>query len=323
MFTKTSDIPDVIKSAKFFTKTVSKKVIDGTELTSSRAFKNDPVLNEAANTAKSEIVIPFNSPLKGRSQLYTEGKLDVNSISTSVQHGIANYRAQVFSSTDLTTELSGDNKLEAIADYLSDYWGTDLEETVNLILEGVFKASSMSGNKLTYEYNADEVEKEIGRAITQAELKLGKQGQKQLRTIYCSPELYQKMQLANLVTPVRDASDANITINRYLNKYDVVVTDNLDGLDFYLLGDNVILYGDGSEYLQHSTETGRDSLESKSYIINRRKYFVHVNGVSFVGTLSSHTPKDAELSTGTNWKREFDNNEVLAVKVTMTEAVGG
>jgi hypothetical protein len=71
--------------------------------------------------------------------------------------------------------------------------------------------------------------------------------------------------------------------------------------------------GNGTE----GVEFYRDSLASDSDLINRRRYILHPRGVKFnSASVAGDSPTNAELETGANWTRVFENKNVRIVAVT-------
>ncbi len=63
-------------------------------------------------------------------------------------------------------------------------------------------------------------------------------------------------------------------------------------------------------------ELARVPLDSDSVLINRRRYILHPRGVKFTSTsVAGDTPTNAELETGTNWVRVFENKNVRIVAI--------
>ena len=57
-------------------------------------------------------------------------------------------------------------------------------------------------------------------------------------------------------------------------------------------------------------------LESDTMLINRRRYILHPRGVKFTSaSVAADSPTNAELETGANWVRVFENKNVRIVAV--------
>jgi hypothetical protein len=114
----------------------------------------------------------------------------------------------------------------------------------------------------------------------------------------------------------------------------VVVDDNLptragstDGTVYttYLFGQGAFAKGASpldSTPLQggfgtEGVEFARAPLDSDSVLINRRRYILHPRGVKFTSaSVAGDSPTNAELETGTNWVRVYENKNVRIVAVT-------
>jgi hypothetical protein len=63
-------------------------------------------------------------------------------------------------------------------------------------------------------------------------------------------------------------------------------------------------------------EIARVPLDSDTVLINRRRYILHPRGVKFTSaSVAGDTPTNAELETGTNWTRVFENKNVRMVAI--------
>lgn len=83
----------------------------------------------------------------------------------------------------------------------------------------------------------------------------------------------------------------------------------------YLFAKGVIGRGEGTPVSLTPTETDRDSLAGEDYLINRRAFVMHPMGIKWVGTPASTTPSNAELATGTNWKRVYEPKNIGMVAI--------
>jgi hypothetical protein len=63
-------------------------------------------------------------------------------------------------------------------------------------------------------------------------------------------------------------------------------------------------------------ELYRNGLASDTDLINRRRYILHPRGVKFTSaSVAADSPTNAELETGANWVRVFENKNVRIVAV--------
>jgi hypothetical protein len=60
-------------------------------------------------------------------------------------------------------------------------------------------------------------------------------------------------------------------------------------------------------------------LDSDTVLINRRRYILHPRGVKFTSaSVAGDSPTNAELETGSNWTRVFENKNVRIVASSIT-----
>lgn len=78
----------------------------------------------------------------------------------------------------------------------------------------------------------------------------------------------------------------------------------------YLFAKGSIGRGEGTPVSLTPTETDRDSLAGEDFIINRRALVLHPMGVKWKGTPAGSTPSNAELATGTNWERVYEDKNI-------------
>lgn len=83
----------------------------------------------------------------------------------------------------------------------------------------------------------------------------------------------------------------------------------------YLFAKGVIARGEGTPVSFVNTETDRDSLAGEDYLINRRAFVLHMFGVKWVGQAAGDSPTNAELATGTNWVRVYEDKNIGVVAI--------
>ena len=77
----------------------------------------------------------------------------------------------------------------------------------------------------------------------------------------------------------------------------------------------VIGRGEGTPVSFVPVETDRDSLGSKDVLIHRRAFVMHPYGIKWKGSPTAETPSDAELQTGTNWERVYEEKNIGIVAI--------
>lgn len=83
----------------------------------------------------------------------------------------------------------------------------------------------------------------------------------------------------------------------------------------YLFARGVIGRGEGTPVSMVPVETDRDSLGSKDILIHRRAFVMHPYGIKWKGSPVLETPSDAELATGTNWERVYEDKAIGIVAI--------
>ena len=83
----------------------------------------------------------------------------------------------------------------------------------------------------------------------------------------------------------------------------------------YLFARGSVGRGEGTPVSLTPTETDRDSLAGEDYLINRRAFVMHPMGIKWIGEAEGVTPTNAELATGTNWKRVYESKNIGMVAI--------
>lgn len=83
----------------------------------------------------------------------------------------------------------------------------------------------------------------------------------------------------------------------------------------YLFARGAIGRGEGTPVSLTPTETDRDSLAGEDILIHRRALVLHPFGIKWKGTPAGVTPTNAELATGTNWERVYEDKNIGIVAI--------
>lgn len=83
----------------------------------------------------------------------------------------------------------------------------------------------------------------------------------------------------------------------------------------YLFARGSIGRGEGTPVSLTPTETDRDSLAGEDFLINRRALVLHPMGIKWKGNPAGVTPSNAELATGTNWERVYEDKNIGLVAI--------
>ena len=83
----------------------------------------------------------------------------------------------------------------------------------------------------------------------------------------------------------------------------------------YLFARGSIGRGEGTPVALTLAETDRDSLAGDDFVINRWALVMHPMGVKWKGIPAGATPTNAELATGSNWERVYEDKNIGLVAI--------
>jgi len=277
-----------------------------------------------------EVMMPFWKDLTATRQLLSDSAtLAVNKIGSDKDIARIQNDAQVWSVNHLAKVVSGDDPMQAIIDLVGDYWALVVSS-----LKGIFAAASMAGNKLAIASESIAGQSAStrlnGSTFVDATVKLGDRGDR-LTAVALHSATEAALRKLDLIDFVPD-SEGKAQIKTFQGRR-VIVDDNLptragttDGVVYtsYLFGPGAFARGVApleSAPLQggqgtEGVEIARVPLDSDTVLINRRRYILHPRGVKFTSaSVAGDTPTNAELETGTNWTRVFENKNVRMVAI--------
>ena len=297
--------------------------------------ENAPEFDALASGGGREVKMPFWKDLTATRQLLSDSaSLSVNKITSDQDIARIQNDAQVWSVNHLAKVISGDDPMQAIVDLVGDYWARIDQSLVISSLKGMFLASSMAGNKLAIASETIAGQSAStrlnGTTFVDATVKLGDRGDR-LTAIAIHSATEAALRKLDLIDFIPD-SEGKAQIKTFQGRR-VIVDDNLptragstDGLVYtsYLFGPGAFAKGAApldSTPLQggmgtEGVEIYRAGLESDTALINRRRYILHPRGVKFTSaSVAGDTPTNAELETGANWVRVFENKNVRIVAI--------
>lgn len=262
------------------------------------------------------INMPFWQDLTGADEVLSDTTpLTVNKIDTDLDVAVLLARGKAWGANDLAKAFSGDDPMAAIGDLVAAYWARREQATLISTLKGVFGAATMAGNKLDISGLSGTAAVISGPAIVDAIYKLG-DAAGGLTGMAVHSATMAKFVKDGMIEYRVDA-EGKPSIPTYLGK-DVVVDDSMPVTTgvytSYLFGAGAFGLGEGAAPVP--TETDRDSLQGDDILINRRYFVLHPRGVAWGGTPAGSSPTNAELETGTNWKRVYEAKNVRIVQLT-------
>lgn len=277
-----------------------------------------------ASGGGNTVHMPFFQDLSGDSEILSDSTpLAVNKITTSQDIAVKHYRGRAWGANDLAKALSGADPMAAIADLVATWWGRDMQKALVNALNGIFATTLAATHVLDVAINdgnaATSANKLTAETTIDAFNLLGDETEA-LTSIAMHSRLYYNLMKADLIQFERLSEQGN-PIASYLGK-SVIVDDSLprvagstSGFKYtsYLFGSDAIAYGEGNPNVP--VETDRDSLQGEDYLINRRHFLLHPKGVKWTGNAAGTSPTNAELATGGNWSKVYENKNIKIVKV--------
>ena len=298
-------------------------------------IETSPVFDELARGGGRTVEMPFWKDLTGTRQIMSDSaSLTVNKITSDKDIARIQNDAQSWSVNDLAKWISGDDPMGAIGQLVGEYWARTEEGILVSCLKGIFAAATMSGNLLAIHSESVAGQSAStrlnGATFVDATLKLGDCGDR-LAAVAMHSATEAALRKLDLIDFVPD-SEGKAQIKTFQGRR-VVVDDNLptragstDGVVYttYLFGPGAFAKGaaplDGAALMGgHGTEgveLARVPLDSDTVLINRRRYILHPRGVKFTSaSVAGASPTNAELETGANWTRVFENKNVRIVAI--------
>lgn len=261
------------------------------------------------------INMPFFGDLSGDAENLDDATpLTPGGITTGKQVAVVVGRGRAFGANDLAGVFAGADPLQAIINLLAGYWSRQMQAELIKTLTGVFGAASMSGNVNDISGGASESVRSFNANTFIDATQLLGDAKDSLAAIvmHSATEAYlAKQQLISYET----SADKSIRVPYYMGKR-VIVDDGMPVAGgvytSYIFGQGAVGYVEGT-IGKSDVETDRDILAADDVVAMRRRFILHVKGTKWAGTPAGDFPSRAELATGTNWVRVFDNKQIPLV----------
>lgn len=265
------------------------------------------------------IQLPMWNPLDGEEDVFGEADVSIGGITTKEARATLLMRQRAWGATDLSHVLGGADPMAAVADLIADWrnireqkiylsiLNAILDPTTGALKEHVNDVSGATGDAaLITVGNALDTKQALGDA---AEI---------LGMVFMHSATYTQLQKNQQIVTEYDAT-LKIKIDTYLG-YRVVVDDGMpvteEGVySTYFLGSGAFIRQEGTPAGFVGTETDRDKIGAKNYLINRWCQIIHPRGFSWVSngtyTNSAHYyPANVDLSKPANWTLIVDHKKV-------------
>lgn len=293
---------------------------------------NNPELNELVSGGGNTITMRSWNDLGGESEVITESNpLTPSNITSKSEVATVLIRGRAWGAHELAGALAGADPMKAIAKLVSKWWVRDEKKILLAILKGVFASGDMSSHVLDITSKSGDASKISGDAVLDAKQLLGDNSDL-LSVLYMHSAVFTELQKQNMIQFI-PISESKIQIPTYLG-YRVLVDDSapVDSsspkkFTTYLLAEGSISRGVGNPVSLTPTETDRDSLDSTDYLINRKAFVLHPNGMTWkgAGSISKETPENTDLENGSYWGKAKDLKKIGLVKLvhTIESSAGG
>ncbi|MGG1598043.1 major capsid protein [Paenibacillus naphthalenovorans] len=313
-------IGDVIQPEVFTSYTIQ-RTMELSALVQSGIVQNNSEFDSLASGPNTLVNMPYWNDLTGDSEtMKDDGALTPGKIGSDKDVARKHGRARAWGANGLSALLSGDDPMRAIADLVAAYWTRDMQKVLLATLDGVFKASNMSGHIHNISGETGDAALISGESFIDASQKLG--DAKDLLTgvmMHSAVEAY--LAKRQLIEYVQEANQS-VRVPYFMNKR--VIVDDAMPYDTatktgtaYLFGSGAIALGNGSHPRIIATEIDRDSLASsgEDFLINRRIFILHPRGVKWTeDSVADVFPENSELANGANWQRVYEPKAIRVVK---------
>ncbi|SCL85084.1 major capsid protein [Sporanaerobacter sp. PP17-6a] len=321
-------VADVIQPEVFTPYTIN-RTMELSALIQSGIAENDKQFDELASGPNLTANMPFWNDLTGDIEIMDDtGESQPGNIGSDKDVARKLGFVKSFGANALTSLLSGDDPMRAIADLFAAYWDRQYQSVLLSILDGIFAAANMSDKVHDITAETGDAALINGRTFLDAVQKMG--DAKDLLTgvmIHSATENY--LAKNDLIEYVQE-SQGKVRVPYFMNKR-VIVDDSIafdtatGASEAYLFGAGAIAWGNGSHKDIKETEVVRNglSLAGEDILVNRRLSILHPRGVKWVepaAGLTKKFPNLTELATGTNWTRVYEPKKIRIVKFVFKTA---
>lgn len=266
------------------------------------------------------IQLPMWNPLEGEEDVFGEQDVSIGNITTKEARATLLMRQRAWGSTDLAHVLGGADPMSATIQLISD-WRNEREQQIYLsIMKGLFAENGALKEHINDITALSSEAAYISREATLDTKQLLGDHYKSLGMVFMHSATYTYLQKKELILrqPWVNPVGETVEIETFMG-YRVVVDDGMpvngDVYDTYFMGKNCFIRQDGTPQGFIGTETDRDKIGAKNYLINRWCQVIHPRGLSWVNdgdyTNPDHKyPANIDLEVAGNWKLAVDHKKV-------------
>jgi hypothetical protein len=279
------------------------------------------------------VTMPFWQDLTGRSQVLSDvNPLVTKKISAAADAAVIHQRGDAWSYNDLAKFMSGSDPGKAIMDFVAAYWERDMQAMLLSQLIGIFNSPSMDSNQADIFLAA-------GSTFTDANFLnaetfidgaglMGDAASK-LTAVAMHSAVMRNLRKNDLIDFIPD-SQGQLVVPTFQGlrviQDDGMTQEVINGAPVYstyLFGQGAVALGDDlvdspvqGGFGTFKLEFGRVPLAHQNYMIQRRRFLLHIRGVKFNNdTMEGLSPTNEELEIGDNWTRVYEAKNVRVVRV--------
>lgn len=313
---------DVIQPEVFTPYTIN-RTMELSVLIQSGIAENSADFDELASGPNLTANMPFWNDLEGDLEIMDDtGETDPGKIGSDKDVARKLAFVKSYGANALSSLLSGDDPMKAIADLFAAYWNRQYQGVLLTILDGIFAASNMADKVHDITGEAGDAALISGRTFLDAVQKMG--DAKDLLTGVMVHSMAETFLAKNDLIEYKEESAGKVRVPYFLGKRvtvdDSIAFDTVTGAsEAFLFGAGAIAWGNGKHKDIQETEVVRKglSLAGEDILVNRRLSILHPRGVQWVepaGGLDKKFPSLTELATGTNWNRVYEPKKIRVVK---------
>ena len=267
------------------------------------------------------IQLPMWNPLEGEEDVFGEQDVSVGNITTKEARATLLMRQRAWGSTDLAHVLGGADPMGAVAQLISDWRNTREQKIYLSILKGIFDPANGALKAHINDISAmSDVASCISREATLDTKQLLGDHYGSLGMVFVHSATYTYLQKQELILrqPWVNPVGETVEIETFMG-YRIIVDDAMpvvDGVyDTYFMGGGAFIRQDGTPQGFIGTETDRDKIGAKNYLINRWCQIIHPRGLSWVSNgeytnTENKYPANVDLEVPTNWELVVDHKKV-------------
>ena len=325
-----TNITNMITVPEKFSQYVIDRSTEKNVLVSAGIASADPVVAQILNTSPAGgrfVEMPAYNPLEGEDEVFGEEDVSVGNITTKSSHATILFRQRAWGATDLSHVLSGSDPMGAVGQLLGDWWAQREQKIYLSILKGLFDKTNGALKEHINDISAGtDTAAYISASATLDTKQLLGDRYDSLSMVVMHSMTYTYLQKNNMIErqPIFNAAGETAEIQTYLG-YRILVDDGMpvnEGVyDTYFLSAGCFARQDGSPAGFVGTETDRDKLGAKDYLINRRCMIVHPRGFSWntaatlteqfgETTRSLYYPNNNHLADPANWTLATDHKKI-------------